>query len=149
MDLRRALDQAERLGLFDLGKVDRLLRRSRGRPGVRALKVVLRDYREPLAYLRSDLERLFLDLCRQAGLPLPAVNVFLGAIEVDFLWEEQKLIVELDGYRFHSTRAAFEEDRTRDASLQLAGYRVLRITHRRLEREPEAVLDDVRRLLAL
>ena len=121
VDLRRALDQAERLELFDLGAVDRMLRRSRGRPGVRALKTVLRDYREPLAYLRSDLERLFLDLCREAGLPLPAVNVFLGDIEVDFLWEQQKLVVELDGYDFHSTRAAFEEDRKRDSSLQLAG----------------------------
>jgi hypothetical protein len=149
VDLRRAVDEAERLELFDLGEMEDVLRRSRGRPGIRALKAVLRDYREPLAYIRSDLERLFLDLCRGSGLPLPAVNVFLGDTEVDFLWGNQKLVVELDGYGFHSTRAAFEADRTRDATLQLAGYRVLRITYRRLQRGPEAVLDEVRRLLGL
>jgi hypothetical protein len=120
----------------------------RSRPGVRALKAALHDYREPLAYIRSDLEQLFLDSCREAGLPLPAVNVFLGDKEVDALWKEQKVVVELDGYGSHSSRAAFEEDRARDAALRLAGYRVLRITDRRLEREPQAVFSDVRRLLA-
>jgi very-short-patch-repair endonuclease len=60
---------------------------------------------------------------------------------------DQRLVVELDGHEFHRTRAAFERDRIRDAALQLAGFRVLRITYRRLEQEPAEVIATVRALL--
>ena len=60
--------------------------------------------------------------------------------EVDLLWRAQRLIVEVDGFAFHASRAAFERDRLRDANLLAAGYRVIRITWRRLTREPEAVV---------
>jgi very-short-patch-repair endonuclease len=56
-------------------------------------------------------------------------------------------VVELDGYAFHGDRSAFERDRLRDASLQLAGYRVLRVTYRRLRAEPALVAEAVRSLL--
>jgi very-short-patch-repair endonuclease len=73
--------------------------------------------------------------------------VWVAGQEVDILWEEQRLIVELDGHSYHRTRAAFERDRIRDETLQLAGYRVLRITARRLASEPAAVVATVRSLL--
>ncbi len=60
--------------------------------------------------------------------------------EVDALYEEARLVVEMDGYAFHRTRRAFEQDRRRDASLLAAGYRVMRITYRQLDEEPEAVV---------
>ncbi len=60
--------------------------------------------------------------------------------EVDLLWREQRLIVEVDGYAFHSGRAAFERDRRRDVALQAAGYRVVRVTWRQMTREPHAVV---------
>jgi len=66
--------------------------------------------------------------------------VKVGRHEVDFLWPEQRLIVEVDGFAFHSSRAAFERDRVRDAELTAAGYRVVRITWQRLVNEPEAVI---------
>ncbi len=59
-----------------------------------------------------------------------------------------RLIVELDGYAFHRTVAAFERDRRRDAALQLAGYRVMRFTHRRLEAERATVVETVRAMLS-
>ena len=68
-------------------------------------------------------------------------------MEVDALWARERLIVELDGFAFHHHRTAFERDRARDAALQAAGYRVIRLTHRRLEREPVAVAAEIRRLL--
>jgi very-short-patch-repair endonuclease len=68
-------------------------------------------------------------------------------LEVDAVWPRERLIVELDGFSFHGHRAAFERDRARDAALQAAGYRVIRLTHRRLEGEPAAVAADVARLL--
>ncbi|MBW8059091.1 MAG: DUF559 domain-containing protein [Solirubrobacterales bacterium] len=66
--------------------------------------------------------------------------------EVDALWPGQRLIVELDGFAFHRHRAAFERDRARDAALQATGYRVVRLTHRRLEQE-DAVATQLRDLL--
>ncbi|HWP32915.1 MAG TPA: DUF559 domain-containing protein [Solirubrobacterales bacterium] len=63
------------------------------------------------------------------------------------MWPQQRLIVELDGFAYHHHRAAFERDRTRDAALVAAGYRVLRITHRRLHREAATIADQLRHLL--
>ena len=129
--LERVVEEAERLRLFDLREVEDLCARSHGRRGIRALKAALADAIEPPA-TRSELERRFLDLCRDAGLPTPSVNAAVLGYEVDALWPDARLVVELDGYGFHHGRAAFERDRARDAALQVAGYRVLRITDRHL-----------------
>jgi len=145
--LERAVENAERLGMFDLGAVERLIDRSHGRRGLRALNAALRDYRGTPAFTRSELERLFLDLCSDAGLPKPHVNAWIAGSEVDTVWPDRRLVVELDSHEFHGSRAAFERDRIRDTKLQLAGYRVLRITHRWLEQEPDAVAAAVRSLL--
>ena len=89
---------------------------------------------------RSEAERRMLALIRAAGLPRPRVNTPLGPYEVDLHWPAERLVVEIDGYAFHSSRAAFERDRLRDADLQARGRRVLRITYRRLTTAPEAVV---------
>jgi very-short-patch-repair endonuclease len=81
---------------------------------------------------RSELERRFLRLCRRHRLPTPEVNVRVGPFIVDFLWRDQRLIVETDGYRFHRGRSAFEEDRARDVELKLRGYEVLRFMYRQV-----------------
>jgi len=67
--------------------------------------------------------------------------------EVDFLWREQGLVVEIDGFQFHSTRAAFERDRQRDAELQGAGLRVLRLTWCQVVHSPYATLTNLVRAL--
>ena len=66
---------------------------------------------------------------------------------MDFVWRAHGLIVETDGWAAHGTRRAFERDRARDADLVVAGWRVVRITHRRLETEPQAVAHQLRSLL--
>ena len=66
---------------------------------------------------------------------------------MDFVWRAHNLIVETDGWAAHGTRRAFERDRARDADLVVAGWRVVRITHRRLEAEPRAVARQLRSLL--
>jgi len=101
----------------------------------------------PALEARSALERRFVDLCRDAGLPLPALNVSVEGFIVDALWPNARLIVELDGFAFHRTRKAFEADRARDAALQLADYRLLRITYRRLDAEPATIVAMLRRAL--
>lgn len=67
---------------------------------------------------------------------------------MDVAWPDQRLIVELDSHAFHGTRAAFEDDRIRDAILQAAGYRVIRITHRRMEAAAAEVVQVLRALLS-
>lgn len=146
--LSRAFEEAERLELLDLRAIERLWVSNRGRHGLRRLRLLLDDARPANTAVRSELERLFLDLCHEAGLPMPTVNVVVEGFEVDAFWPDAGLVVELDGHQFHRSRSAFERDRARDAALLLAGYRVLRITHRRLKTEPEALERTVRSLLA-
>jgi very-short-patch-repair endonuclease len=96
---------------------------------------------------RSTLERRFLRLCRRHRIPAPRVNVRVGPFLVDFLWEESRLIVEVDGYEYHGGRTSFEADRARDAELTLQGYRVLRFTYRQVTEEPARIASTVRQLL--
>jgi very-short-patch-repair endonuclease len=102
------------------------------------LRLIPRDDRDGMT--RSDAERELLALIRRAGLPAPRTNVKVRGHEVDLYWPEHRLVVEFDGWTYHSTRAAFERDRERDAALQLAGERVIRVTHRQLTRRPEALV---------
>lgn len=97
---------------------------------------------------RSALEDRFLALIKKTDLPRPEINQHLAAYEVDALWRDARLVVELDGRRFHSTARDFERDRIKDADLVLAGYRVLRITWQRLRDHPGAELARLRHLLA-
>jgi very-short-patch-repair endonuclease len=96
---------------------------------------------------RTDLEQRLLAICRRHRLPRPEVNVSVDRFEVDFLWRERRLIVEVDGWEAHRSRSAFEDDRARDARLKLLGYEVLRFTWRRLTSEPVGVAKTIRALL--
>jgi very-short-patch-repair endonuclease len=96
---------------------------------------------------RSELEARFLSLCRRHRLPRPAVNVGVGGFVVDFAWPDERLIVEVDGYHAHGTRAAFEADRARDLRLKLLGYDVARFTWKKVQADPMGVVKAVRALL--
>jgi very-short-patch-repair endonuclease len=89
---------------------------------------------------RSEAEWRLRDLVKRAGLPHPKTNVKLGPWEVDALWPAQRLVVEVDSYAYHLTRAAFERDRAKDAWLVAKGYRVIRVTWRQLVDEREALV---------
>lgn len=80
-------------------------------------------------------------------LPPPRANVLIEGHLVDFAWPEHRLIVELDGFAFHTDHESFEDDRKRDTDLQKKGWRVLRITYRRLHSDPAGVIADVRHML--
>jgi very-short-patch-repair endonuclease len=116
--LRRAIRQAEALGL----------RTGLDKGGERT---------------RSELEHLFLRLCRRHRLPAPEVNVRIGSRIVDFLWRRQRLVVETDGYRFHRGSQAFEDDHERDLELRSLGYDVVRLTYRQVTTTPDRVISAV------
>src|SRR6202012_4802713 len=82
------------------------------------------------------------------GLPAPAMNYFVEGYEIDAYWADHRFGVELDVYATHGSRLSFEEDRDRTETLLPAGIETTRVTGPRLAREPEAVVDSVRRHLA-
>jgi very-short-patch-repair endonuclease len=135
--VERAYEQADRLGLLD---ADALLAECDRRRGSRLLRALVDDGREAPP-TRSELERALLHLCRDRGLPPPSQNVSLHGVEVDAYWPQYRLVVELDGYEWHRTRRAFEEDRRRDALLATHGIRVLRFTWRQVQRRPREVAE--------
>lgn len=94
------------------------------------------DQRDPT---RSDLERVFLLLCRRFRLAEPEVNVRVGRDLVDFLWRGRRLVVETDGYVAHRGKVAFQNDRERDLRLRGLGYTVIRLAERQVNEEPAQV----------
>ena len=145
--VERALERAEKLELFDLRQIEAACERAPGHHGLKALNQALALYM-PDNRTRSELERDLLDLCRNHDLPLPEVNALVDGYEVDALWPDARLIVEVDSWEHHRDRAAFERDRVRDADLKLAGYTVIRITARRLADQPEQVAALIRRAIS-
>lgn len=97
--------------------------------------------------LRSDLEEEFLRLCRRHRLLLPESNVKLGRWEVDFLWRDRRLVVEIDSFAYHRGSVSFHDDHACDLDLRRCGFTVLRFSERQLEEEPERVVADVARAL--
>ena len=143
----RALEEAERRRLIDTRPIYELLTRANGHPGGSALQRALSVYDPQAARTKSELERSFLALIANAGLPRPTLNTLVAGYEVDALWREQRLIVELDGYEYHRSRKAFERDRKRDAALLTTGHRTLRVTGLRLAAEPQAIVAEVAALV--
>ena len=136
-ELDRAVEEACVSGLASGGALNEQFSRYPAHRGTAALREAIRG--DP-AFTRSEAERRLLELIRAARLPEPYANVRAAGYEVDFLWRELELIVEVDGYAYHSSRGAFERDRRRDADLQTAGFRVLRLTWRQIADEPAAVV---------
>lgn len=145
--LERAWEEAEKRNLLQLAAVERVCERGYGR---RALKPIRRLLAEARAGTegRSPLEERFQRFLAAYRIPPGSTNVDVLGHEVDVLWPAARLVAELDSWEHHSHRAAFERDRTRDPELLLAGYRTLRVTHRRLDREADRLAAEIRGLLA-
>lgn len=122
-----------------------LVRRARRQAEIAGWRLVGAEGRKT----RSDLEKDFLELLRRYSLPLPETNAKVGKWEVDFLWREERVVVETDSFAYHRGSVAFEDDHARDLDLRDAAFTVLRFTERQLEEEPERVVADVARVLAL
>jgi very-short-patch-repair endonuclease len=133
--------------LQDLARTLTSAESDRAREQAQVPGLVIPDGAGESDFTRSEAERRLKALCKAAGLPVPRTNARVAGWEVDAIWPAQRLVVEVDGWNFHGTRQAFERDRRRDASLQPAGYRVVRITWRRLRYEAYAVAAELALLL--
>jgi very-short-patch-repair endonuclease len=146
--LEAAFDEAEHRRLTSPTSLDALLARYPGRRGTQAARRVLENHRRNgETVTRSLLERRFLSLIDAHGLPRPRVNRSGDHGELDATWPEQRVVVECDGFAAHGTRRAFEEDRARDRALQVAGWRVVRITWRQLTADGDEIARQLAALL--
>jgi very-short-patch-repair endonuclease len=146
-EFERAFDEAIVKRLTSLTAIRAMLlanQRRRGAERVRQLAFTERA----TTMTRSEAEEVFLSLVREARLPSPETNARIGAYEVDFCWRAERVIVEIDGHTFHSSRAALERDHRRDADLQQMGFIVIRVTWRQLRRESLRVVAWVASALA-
>lgn len=131
--LDKAIREADYLGIANFAKVQSLLERDPRKRGASDVRSAIETATATLGPTRSELEARFRALILDADLPAPRFNetIELDAettIEADAVWPEHKVIVELDGWRAHRTRARFASDRSRDRKAQLAGFVVMRYT---------------------
>jgi very-short-patch-repair endonuclease len=145
-ELERAVSEARVLRLLREEELERALERAGQRTGGGRMRAFLRDEAGP-SFTRSDGERRLRKLIRVARLPAPIVNARAAGFEVDFLWPDQRVVVEVQGYRYHQHRGAFERDHRRAMALENAGYHVIRITWRQLVEDPLAVVAQIARAL--
>jgi very-short-patch-repair endonuclease len=142
----RSIAEALALKLVTEPQIRAAIDRASGRSGVARVRAILGQDGGP-SRTRSAGERAMLRLIRETRLPAPRTNYQVAGFNADFCWPEARLIVEVDGYPFHSARAAFERDHRRDIVHKNAGFEVLRFTVRQLEEEPLFVAAVIARAL--
>ena len=135
--LERAIGEADKHDRIDPESLRHELGRFTGRPGIAALRDTLG--RHTFVLTDSELERRFLPLASQAGLPLPLTQQHLSGFRVDFYWPDLGLVVETDGLRYHRTPAQQAKDRLRDQAHAAAGLTPLRFTRSQVRFEPDRV----------
>lgn len=141
--LERMLVQSSKRDDFSWARFSRITSRRRGCKGVGKLRRVAQEVSPEALETRSVSEVDFLALWRDVSSLVPAVNVLVEGRLVDFLWSEQKVIVETDSWSHHGDRPTFEDDHQRDVDLVAAGYEVHRTTYKMLERNPGPFLENV------
>lgn len=135
--LDRAVNEADKLGLVDVEELRSLIELRAGASGVAALRALLD--RRTFALTDSELERRFLRLALNAGVPRPETGRRVNGFKVDFYWPGLGLVVETDGLRYHRTPAQQARDRLRDQSHTASGLTTLRFTHEQVRSEGDRV----------
>lgn len=144
--MERAVNEADRLDLIDPEALRDALEEHPGEAGVARLRTLLD--RRTFRLTRSKLERRFLPLVEQVGLPVPLTKRWVNGFEVDFYWPDLGLVVETDGLRYHRTPAEQARDRLRDQTHTAAGLTQVRFTHDQVRYEPDHVLAVMRSVAA-
>ncbi|HTX30621.1 MAG TPA: type IV toxin-antitoxin system AbiEi family antitoxin domain-containing protein [Solirubrobacteraceae bacterium] len=139
--LRRAIADQRRAGHLHMDELVDVVDRFPRAPGTHRLRPLLNVPRG--GPTRSGLEDKFVAFCIRSGLPEPETNVWVAGREVDAWFPRERLIVELDGYEFHSDPGTFEGDRDNDATALALGIPTVRVTEDRIDNRPE---EEARRL---
>ena len=149
---RKAIEQAEGLGLLEVEGIETLYERYPRRAGSVGVRKLLGTYEPVPAFTRSGLERRTFRLCTRAGIELPAMNVPIATefrtYEADCVWAAERLIIECDSRRWHDNPVAAERDALKDQALTDAGWRVHRLRWLQIVRAPERAARTIENLLA-
>jgi very-short-patch-repair endonuclease len=135
--VERMINEADKYDLVHPPELRTALDERVGEPGVAPLRHILD--RRTFRLTKEELERRFLPLARDAGLPVPLTGQWVNGFEVDFYWPDLGLVVETDGLRYHRTPAEQARDRLRDQAHTAAGLTQLRFTHEQVRYESEYV----------
>ena len=146
-ELERVVNVLHFKGLATPQELYDVMARTPGRHGTALLKAVLARHDGP-ARFRSGGEGIVLALLKRARLPRPEVNAIAEGKEIDFLYREPKVAIELDGGAAHGTPAAVDHDRRKDAYMRSKGYEVLRYSWWQIEEDTEAVIAEISAKLA-
>jgi very-short-patch-repair endonuclease len=138
--LARAFREAQFLRRFDPAA----MRRALVRKPSRAVAALMADF----VQTRSPLEDLLLTIIDRHRIPRPRMQHPVLGHHLDFVWPEERVVVETDGWEGHGTRTAFQADRTLSNRLQLAGWLILRFTDADVKRRRERVAAEIRTALA-
>lgn len=145
-EAERAMAEAFALRLVSEAQIRAACDRAPNRAGVAQVRAIMGQPGGP-SRTRSGGERAMLRLIRAAHLPAPRTDMVIAGFTADFCWPDQRLIVEVDGHPFHSSRPAIERDHRRDLVHREAGYEVLRFTAKQLEEAPVYVATVIARAL--
>lgn len=129
--LIRGVNDAENAGHLRRHHILDVLDRNPRHPGAKPLMYVV-----GLDHTQSAFEDDFPGFCADHGLPKPIMNAKVAGYEVDALFPDHKVIVELDSWAYHRDRRSFESNRERDAATLQAGFVTIRITWQRLHATP-------------
>jgi len=146
-ELEAAINEADALDRVHVDELRRALDRADARPGVAALRQLID--RRTFRLTDSELERRFLPIAREAGLPPPETQVHVNGWRVDFFWPGLGLVVETDSLRYHRTPAQQDRDRRRDQAHLAAGLTPLRFTHAQIRFERGYVRAVLERIAAV
>lgn len=145
--LEQVVAEAHRRGMASADNLHALMGCHPRGAGTRALRALL-NADHSSAFLRSRAERRLLDLLRKARLPEPEANARLGDLEIDFLWRDRRLAIEVDGASFHTALPDRRRDQVKDAALVRSGHAVLRLGWHQIVDEPEATVALIAQMLA-
>lgn len=148
-ELRHLIAEAARSRRLHLNRINRMLRRHKRHPGAEQLRAAIQTY-QPAHNDKSKLEKAFAAwLATLPGIPPPQRGALLDKrYEIDFLWPEQRLAVELDGWPYHSLPDDLERDRIKDVWLQRNAFHIVRVTGERFDHDRSGIESDLRHFLA-
>ena len=143
-ELARAFHEAAVRYKTTPAQVEAVLARRPTSPGAGRLSAVMRG---DVHVTLSALERRFLRVVGEAALSSPKTNRKVGGRWVDCRWPEQRLTVELDSYRYHHSRHAWEQDRQREREARARGDEFRRYTYSDVFEDTRFMLEELRGLL--
>jgi very-short-patch-repair endonuclease/predicted transcriptional regulator of viral defense system len=144
--VRVALARADYEGELNLRAIEGALKR--GCRGSAKLRRALKRHQPMLARARSGIEIQLFELCEAARFPLPELNARVAGWDVDALWREQRIAVELDGPDNHRSRGQTRRDRRKEFELRATGLTVVRYSDDQMDHHPQEVIEELGQLLA-